>query len=358
MFRPNFRLTPATVSALMRIEADKQAVDALPIDAAMLQHLRETAALATTHYSTFIEGNRLTLPEVRAARAGKTFPSRERDETEVRNHFRAVEGMENLADRKGAITEPAIKRLYGLVMFGRNKPIPYRAQQNVIREAASGAIVYLPPEPQDVAALMRDLVAWLNDALERADLPAPVIAALAHYQLATIHPWMDGNGRTARLVASLIIRKAGYGLKGVYSLDEYYAKNLAAYYAALSVGAHNYYDGRAEGDVTPFVDYFCIGMADAFGKVRAAAREAGGKAAQDQSAALRELTPTQRKLLDLFRRQGSATTAEMAAHLGMSPRTLVELARQWIAEGFLDYQSPARKNRSYRLAERFHRLIA
>jgi Fic family protein len=357
MFRPNFRITPAAVSALMRIEAEKQAVATLPIDAAVLQHLRETAAFATTHYSTAIEGNRLTLPEVRAARAGKKFPGRERDETEVRNHFRAVEWMEALADRRGAITEPAIKRLFGLVMHGRNKPFPYRDQQNVIRDSGSGAIVYLPPEAKDVPDLMRDLVAWINDALNREEWPAPVVAALAHYQFATIHPYMDGNGRTARLLASLIVRREGYGLKGIYSLDEYYAKNLAAYYGALSVGSHNYYEGRAEADVTAFVDYFCIGMADAFTKVRAAAMEAGANATPDHSALLRDLSPTQRKLIDLFRRQGSATAAEMADHLRMSPRTLVELARQWVESGFLGYVSAARKNRSYRLGDRYLRLI-
>ena len=259
---------------------------------------------------------------MRAALAGKKFPGRERDETEVRNHFRAVEWMEALADRRGAITEPAIKRLHGLVMHGRNKAFPYRDQQNVIRDSATGAIVYLPPEPQDVPGLMRDLVAWINVSLDRDEWPAPVVAALAHYQFATIHPYMDGNGRAARLLASLIVRREGYGLKGIYSLDEYYAKNLAAYYAALTVGTHNYYDGRAEADITAFVDYFCIGMADAFTKIRAAAAEAHVKAAPDLSAALRDLSPTQRKLLDLFRRRGSATTAEMAAHLHMSPRNL------------------------------------
>ena len=81
-------------------------------------------------------------------------------------------------------------------------------------------------------------------------MPAPIVAALAHYQFATIHPYLDGNGRTARLLATLILRKAGYGFKGIYSLDEHYAKNLRAYYSALTVGSHNYYEGRVEGDLT------------------------------------------------------------------------------------------------------------
>jgi DNA-binding IclR family transcriptional regulator len=73
---------------------------------------------------------------------------------------------------------------------------------------------------------------------------------------------------------------------------------------------------------------------------------------------LRELDPRQRRLLELFRKQGSATSAEMAAHLKMSPRTLVQLSREWIASDFLEYQSAARKNRSYRLGVRFQQLCS
>jgi Fic family protein len=310
----------------------------------------------TTHFSTQIEGNRLTLPEVRAAIQGKRMPGRERDEREVRNHFLALAAMEELSEQPSLISEEHIQRFHGLVMTGRDKPSPYRTTQNVIRDSSSGSIVYLPPEAPDVPALMQSLVEWINAELADGELPAPIVAALAHYQFATIHPHLDGNGRTARLLATLILRKAGYGLKGIYSLDEHYAKSLP--YAALTVGSHNYYDGRAEGDVTPFVNYFCAGMADAFTKVRTAAARAGKRTAVDHSALLRELDSRQRRLVELFRMQGSATSAEMAPYLKMSPRTLVQLCREWIASGILEYQSAARKNRSYRLGERFQRLYS
>jgi len=140
-------------------------------------------------------------------------------------------------------------------MIGRDKP-PYRTVQNVIREAEAGGIVYLPPDAHDVPDLMRELVDWINRKLSEGDLPAPLVAALAHYQYATIHPYLDGKGRTARLLATLILRKARYGLKGIYSLDEHYARNLRAYYSALTVGSHNYYEGRVDGDLTPFVSFF------------------------------------------------------------------------------------------------------
>src|SRR5207302_4501657 len=125
---------------------------------------------------------------------------------------------------------------------------------------------------KDVPGLVKEMVGWVNASLAQQELPVPVVAALAHYQFATIHPYFDGNGRTARLLTTLILHRSGYGLNGIYSLEEYYASNLNGYYSGLAVGkSHNYYFGRAEGDVTPFIEYFCLGMAAAFGKVRSRA---------------------------------------------------------------------------------------
>lgn len=260
--------------------------------------------------------------------------------------------------RSERLTEVNIQHIRGLVMDGRSSPTPYRDGQNVIRDSLSGDIVYLPPEAKDVPTLMAGLVAWINQALEQGELPTPIVAALAHYQFATIHPYYDGNGRTARLLTTLILHRTGYGLKGIYSLEEYYAQNLPEYYEALSVGAsHNYHFGRAEADVTGFVAYFCLGMAASFATVRSRAIEAAGRGAPDQSSLLRQLDPRRRRLLPLFRQQGTATTEEMATHLGLSPRTVVALCRGWLAEGFLTLQDASRKNRAYRLGQDYERLI-
>ncbi len=367
MFTPTFRITPAITRALMEIEACRQAVMALPIDVAMLRSLRETARIAAAHYSTMIEGNRLTEPQVREVLGGARFPGRERDEAEVRNYYRALEWVETRAAAGGALTESDIKRLHGLAFHGRNRGSPYRDAQNVIRDSGSGRIVYLPPEAPDVAGLMAALVAWINAEIDvvakrasgdDADLPVPIVAGLAHYQLATIHPWLDGNGRTARLLTTLILHRASYGLKGIYSLDEHYARDPAAYYRALTVGpSHNYYEGRATADLTAFVAYFCAGMADAFAKVRSAAAAADARAAPDQSARLRGLDPRRRRLLELFRNQDTATAADIARHLGLSSRTVVALCRAWTADGFLELADPSRKNRAYRLAAGYADLV-
>ncbi len=353
MFKPRFHITPEIASALMQIEAVRRELEGVVIEPKLLISLRETATLVSTHFSTQIEGNRLTLPEVKAALKGAKFPGRERDETEVRNHFLAFAHMEKLAELFAPFQECEIQELHSLVMMGKAKLSPYRNQQNVIRDSTSGAIVYLPPEAKDVPALMAELVSWVNETLEKSSLPVPIIAGLAHYQFATIHPYLDGNGRTARLLTTLILRRSGYGLEGIYSLDEHYAKNLAAYYSALSIGHHNYYEGRAEADLTAFVSYFCGGMEDAFGKIRAAAFRAGTEARAPKANILRELDPRQRRLLSLFNRQGSASSEEMAKYLKLSHRTVVALCREWVESGFLELQNPSRKARSYRLAERY-----
>jgi Fic family protein len=358
MFAPIFRITPAIAKSLMAIEAARVAIVDLPIDLTLLASLRETARLRSTHYSTQIEGNRLSEAEVEKALAGTRFPGRERDEVEVRHYYRALEHVEATAGQASTIQEEDIQRIHGLVLKGRDTPTPYRDGQNVIRDAATGVIVYMPPEASDVEALMRDLVEWINDEVLKGELPVPIVASIAHYQFATIHPYYDGNGRTARLLATLVLHKSGYSLKGIYSLEEYYARQLDGYYAALAVGpSHNYYLGRADADVTHVVAYFCEGMAESFAAVRAQAGKAVSRGARDQTALLRRLDPRQRLLLELFRDRGIVTAGEIAAHLRLSQRAVADLCRRWVASGFLVVNDPSRKNRSYRLGDDYESSV-
>jgi Fic family protein len=93
----------------------------------------------------------------------------------------------------------------------------------------------MPPEAKDVTNLMKGMVDWIN---QNTDLSCPAIVGIALYQFATIYPYYDGNGRT--LLTTLILHLGGYDLKGLYSLEEYYARNLNAYYKAINIGkSHN-----------------------------------------------------------------------------------------------------------------------
>ncbi len=353
MFQPNFQISPRLSKALMEIEACRQAVSDLPITVTLLDSLRKRARLVSTHYSTQIEGNRLTRRQVQeVVLQGGTFPNRERDEQEVRNYYRALDYVDFLINDGGELTEGQVRSLHGLVMTGKGKPMPYRDGQNVIRDSASGGLVYMPPEAKDVPKLMTELFTWLSSERTSRDLPAPVMAGLAHYQFATIHPYYDGNGRTARLLTNLLLHQAGYGLKGIYSLEEYYARDLGEYYKALSVGpSHNYYMGRESADLSRWLEYFCLGMVDAFSAVRARAVEEAKKQKPDQAKTLKKLDARQRQVFMLFESEPYITTKQIADHLGIHRRTALNLCKGWVEGGFLVQLGEAKKSRKYKLAD-------
>ena len=277
----------------------------------------------------------------------------------MRNYYRALEFVVDQGRKKDRLTEPLVRTIHGLVLTGRKKPTTYRDAQNVIRDSRTGRIVYLPPEAKDVFRLMKDLIAWAVEQVRRDELPVPVIAGLIHYQFATIHPYFDGNGRTARLLTTLVLHRGGYGLHGIYSLEEYYAKNLSGYYDALTVGtSHNYYIGRADADVTGFLTYFCVGMANSFAKVRGHAEQAERRGDPDQSASLRELTAEERKALSLFLKTKTVTSHDMAEFFGITGRAASALCLKFVKRGFLMVADPSKKARRYQLAAKFEGVVA
>jgi Fic family protein len=360
-FEPKFTITAKIATALMRIEGARQAVQQLPITPYVLATLRQSARLYSTHYSTMIEGNRLTQEQVsKLIQKQEHFPGRERDEKEVLGYYVALEKVEQLAAARNPVTEQDIKVLHALVMAGgkeKAKPSPYRDGQNVIRDGRTRAMVYLPPEAKDVPALMKDLVAWVR-ADDSQSLPCPIRAGIAHYQFATIHPYYDGNGRTARLLTTLILHLGAYGLKGLYSLEEYYARSLGAYYDALTIGpSHNYYEGRAKSEITIWVEYFCVGMAESFESVRKRAEEAAGTGASDLSHLLRRLDPRQRKALALFKDSETITSHDIERLFTVSQRTARHLLNGWAEHSFLVVADPSKKGRKYGLSGEFSELL-
>ena len=351
----------------MRIEAAKQKVMHLPLTPMVLASLRETARLYTTHYSTMIEGNRLAPNQIEGVvKHEEHFPGRERDEHEVKGYYAALTKVEQWAAQDAPITEKTIQTftektiqtLHAFVMAdGRTqvKATLYRDGQNVIRDGRTRTLVYMPPEAKDVSGLMDGMVHWLHTA---RDIPCPIVAGIAHYQFATIHPYYDGNGRTAQLLTTLILHLGGYDLKGLYSLEEYYARNLGAYYEALSIGeSHNYYMGRAEANITKWVEYFVEGMAAALENVLNRMTEADAKGLPDQSALLRKLDPRQRKVLSLFQEFETVTSKQISVLFGFKPRTSSQICKDWVESGFLEIVDFSNKCRKYKLSKGYEALI-
>jgi len=359
-WRPLYTLSPAALRSLLDVEAARAVVDHTPVPPEAAEELRRRARLRSTHYSTRIEGNRLTLAEAEAVIQGDRvrFHGRERDVHEVRNYWHALLRVEEWAAKGAPLTEDLIRRLHGLVERGpRARPTPYRDGQNVIRDSETGALVYLPPEARDVPGLMAALADWVKEA-EREGLPVPVIAGLAHYQFVTIHPYYDGNGRTGRLLATFLLHRGGYGLQGFFSLEEHHARDLAAYYNSLATHPHhNYYEGRDEADLTPWLEYFLQTLATVFTAAKDEALGAAQRGLVVEPEAMRRLDPRARVILGLFTRKARITAHEVAQALGLSDRMVRLLLRDWVAEGFLSVAEPSRRSRAYELSAIYRQFI-
>jgi len=357
---PRFTLTPAIARGLMQIEAARALVEHTPLPPAAEAELRAHARVRAVHYSTFIEGNRLTMSQAKAAIADANLQiaGRERDVSEVRNYWNALLRVEDWAQKKKPLTEELIKRLHALVEVGpRAKPTPYREGQNAIKNSSTGALIYLPPEAEDVPSLMASLVAWAAEA-ERSGLPAPLIAGLVHYQFVTIHPYYDGNGRTARLLATFILHKGGYGLNGFFSLEEHHARDLPGYYQALTTHPHhNYYFGRSEADLTPWLEYFISTLAVVFEAVRLTAQKCAFEGRQAEPEELRRLDHRARVVLGLFAAKETVTAPQVAAELGLSERMARNLLTDWVRDGWLEVADPSRRARSYSLSAKYRQYI-
>ncbi len=359
-FKPHFTITPKMAHSLMAIEAVKEKIIHLPLTPSVLASLRETARLYTTHYSTMIDGNRLAPEQIKEVLEHQGhFPGRERDEKEIKGYYAAINQVEQWAAKGEPVTETLIQTIHALVMADgrlKVKPTPYRDGQNVIRDGRTREIVYMPPEAKDVPKLMQSMVNWIR---ENKELPCPIVAGIAHYQFATIHPYYDGNGRTARLLTTLILHLGGYDLKGLYSLEEYYAQNLNAYYEAISIGpSHNYYLGRAEADITDWIEYFIEGMVNSFENVFKRMQEANFKGETDQIDLMRKLDPKQRKALELFQSFDTITSNQIGKLFGFKPRTASHLCKRWVEARFLEMVDFSNKGRKYRLAKAYRKLVS
>jgi Fic family protein len=360
LWKPIYTITPAIARGLMEIEAVRAVVERTPLSLAAEVELRHRARIRSTHYSTRIEGNRLTLKEAQDIIEQKKtgFHGRERDVKEVRNYWDALLKVEDWAERKMEFGEDLIKRIHAVVERGkRAKATPYRGGQNVIRDSGSGEIIYMPPEAKDVAGLMNELVLWVR-AAEKNRLPAPIIVALAHYQFVTIHPYFDGNGRTARLLATFILQKDDYGLNRFFSMEEHHARDLPGYYTSLAVHEHhNYYMGRAEADLTRWVEYFVDLLAKVFRQAKEETLRFADEHTPLEPDLLRQLDRRARIILGLFSKKERITAQDAAVTLGLSPRMVRLLLNRWTEVGLLTVSDASNRGRSYNLSAIYRQFI-
>jgi len=256
MYHPNLTRTDRIVNLIAEISASREVI----LNASLLPKwdlkLRKEAILKMAHHSTSIEGNPLTLKQVEDLLAGKPVAARDVDKREVLNYVKVLEYIDKLGKGKREITEDVILRIHKIntdAILDREKSGHYRKVPVAVVNSY-GRVVFQPPKVKDVPKLMSDFVEWLNSK-EAVNIYPVLEAGIAHYEFVRIHPFVDGNGRTARALATLILYLQGFDTKRFFALDDYYNEDRSRYYAALQT-----VDPKTI-DITKWLEYFTEGVA-------------------------------------------------------------------------------------------------
>jgi Fic family protein len=254
-FAPRFTITNAITAALTAIERARGFLEAATLSEAWIERMSQRALLLEAHHTTHIEGTHLTLDEAARLWAGEKVAGADRDDVrELLNYRDAFELVSEYLGSGDPITEGLIReihqRLVSGVRGGTARPGRYRTIQNHVANSRTGQIIYAPPPPEQVAPLMHDLVEWLRS--ETTAHPV-LVAGIAQFQLVHIHPFVDGNGRTSRLLSTLCLYRSGYDFKRLFTLSEFYDRDRSAFYAALQAVR------TSEMDLTGWLEFFVRG---------------------------------------------------------------------------------------------------
>lgn len=366
-YNPRFSYTHAMVGHLMQIEGACRLVDVLllPPDAAFM--LKYDAQRRSTRYSTAIEGNTLDLEGIRRGIAlGDRTGTRQQQE--VRNYWRALEWLESQVEDGARFSEEFLRRLHRIILVRgrgrRGERSDYRTEECPVVDLATGQVDYGPPQPEEVPSLMQALVAWRNSP-EATLLPGPVRAGILAYQFVTIHPFPDGNGRTARALATAELWFSGYRMRGFLSMEEEYFRDLPRYYDSLQMGLPmDYYEGRHDPDLTPWLSYFLEIMALAARRVSERALELH-EAMPPPQVPWEELNRRQQQLLSrlvLAEAEGEEaptfTPGDIADWFMVSAQTARTWLQEWHEAGFIEPASGEQRIRSWALQQPFAGLLA
>lgn len=323
MFQPKYRLTAKILNDLTAIAEAKGIIERAKILPKQELRLRRQAAIRMTHHSTEIEGNCLNLQQVEALYANKKIDAPDRDIYEVKNYLQVLKFLDKFVAKKQPITEKTILKIHGLVTA---KTLPKRncghfrlGSIYVIRRRSGqpNEVIYTGPEAKQVSKLVSDLVLWLNDS-EKQEINPVIAAAVAHMEIAAIHPFTDGNGRTARALATLILYKRGYDFRRLFALEDYYNTDRPAYYQAINLGK-NYNDRKT--DLTSWLNYFTKGFKKEIDDVRYRILPLANKKLDEQIISQIYLTPEQLKIIDFLDQLGRISTKDVEDILSCPKRT-------------------------------------
>ncbi|MCB9813439.1 MAG: Fic family protein [Pseudomonadales bacterium] len=323
MYQPEFKITNNLLTYISRIESAKALIDHAPLVPAWEAKFRDEAFTRTVHYGTKIEGNDLTKEQaqqvVRLDNVVDTSEiskqtgilARARDIQEVLNYRNVISWIDKQrsGNLKTLFTVDTLKTIHKLTinnLIEDNYSGNYRDKQVIVKSAANSSVVYRPPVSMEIPYLIDDLFIWIHS--DEAQNIHPILkAAIVHYQLVYIHPFIEGNGRTARAMATLVLYSLGYDFKKFFSIEQYFDSDVEAYYQALLSVQQS-----KTKDMSYWLEYFCYGLAIEIDKVRQQVmRLSKDLKLKKQLGKQVALSERQIILLELFQNQDEVTSEDM-----------------------------------------------
>jgi len=262
--RPKFTITNRITAGLTRIERTRGFLEAAMLSENWVREMGNRALVLEAHHTTHIEGTRLTLEQAERLWQGDSVPEADPDDAmELLNYRKAFDFVSEYLKSGDPITEGLVreihKRLVEGVRGGSAAPGEYRKIQNYVVNSVTGETIYTPPPAHDVPIMMAELVNYLNS--ETGTHPM-LVSGIAQFQLVHIHPFLDGNGRTSRLLSTLCLYRAGYDFKRLFTISEYYDRDRPAFYRAIQSVR------QSDMDVTGWLEYFVEGLTTQLAEVR------------------------------------------------------------------------------------------
>ncbi len=245
-----------------------------PIVPAWEAKFQEEAMVRTVYHGTRLEGNELSQEQaervlntpgtdLEQVASGAGIVGKARDIQEIINYRSVLDWIntwgENLKEgAKTPYTEDMLKTLHSISVHRIIAPDQcgaYRQHKVIVRGVESGQVVHRPPEPTEIPGLVSEFLEWLNDDDARRQ-HVVFRAAITHYQLVNIHPFIEGNGRTARAMALALMYAEGFDVKRFFSLEQYFDNDIENYYMAIRSVQNS-----KDNDMTYWLEYFAYGLA-------------------------------------------------------------------------------------------------
>ncbi|MFH1411971.1 MAG: Fic family protein [Candidatus Omnitrophota bacterium] len=336
---------------IAQITAGREVIERAQIIPKWELKLQKEARIHNAHSSTSIEGNKLTLEEVEALSEGKEVVATQKDKKEVINYLKAIDLIPEYAEKR-TISKQLFLKIHKTITEGTlkdNKNAGFLRKQQVFvgRRVFDGTgfkqvVEYMPPDTKDVPRLVEEFMDWLNS--DKAQKVNPVLlAGIVHYETARIHPFIDGNGRTARLMAALILYKSGFDHRRFFAIDDYYDEDRPSYYNALKTVQ------KAKGDITEWLEYFTDGVLFSINRVKETISRLDistrGKGLEQI-----ELTSKQIKILERVKEKGKITNKELQIMLSVSRQAVLKEIFKLIDAGLIELVGKGR-NAYYRFKE-------